>query len=47
MVAHVGKGGIILAAVHGPLPQAAKELKLAGAGALAGDGRGAPEKARL
>jgi heme exporter protein A len=47
MVAHVGKGGIILAAVHGPLPQAAKELKLAGVGALAGDGRGAPEKARL
>jgi heme exporter protein A len=47
MVAHVGKGGIILAAIHGPLPQAAKELKLAGAGALAGDGRGAPEKARL
>jgi heme exporter protein A len=47
MVAHVGKGGIILAAVHGPLPQAARELKLAGAGALAGDGRGAPEKARL
>jgi heme exporter protein A len=47
MVAHVGKGGIILAAVHGPLPQAARELKLAGVGALAGDGRGAPEKARL
>jgi heme exporter protein A len=47
MAAHVGKGGLILAAVHGPLPQAAKELKLAGVGALAGDGRGAPEKARL
>jgi heme exporter protein A len=47
MAAHVGKGGIILAAVHGPLPQAAKELKLAGAGALAGDRPGAPEEARL
>jgi heme exporter protein A len=47
MAAHVGKGGIILAAVHGHLPQAAKELKLAGAGARAGDGPGAPKEARL
>jgi heme exporter protein A len=46
MAAHVGKGGIILTAVHGSLPQAAKELKLAGAGALAGD-PGALEEARL
>jgi hypothetical protein len=41
------QGGLILAAVHGPLPQAAKELKLAGAGAWAGDGPGAPKEARL
>src|ERR1700730_12475844 len=46
IVPHVGKGGIILAAVHGPLPQAARELKLAGAGGLAGDGGGGPQQAR-
>jgi heme exporter protein A len=30
MEAHVARGGLILAAIHGPLPRPAKELKLGG-----------------
>jgi ABC-type transport system involved in cytochrome c biogenesis ATPase subunit len=31
MVEHLARGGLILAAVHDPLPIAAREVRLAGA----------------
>ncbi len=33
MATHLSRAGLILAAIHGPLPQTAKELRLAGAAA--------------
>jgi heme exporter protein A len=43
MSAHLAGSGMILAAVHGPVPQAAKEIRLEGAVASAGGGDTANE----
>ncbi len=47
MAVHLSKAGLILAAVHGAVPESAKELRLAGAGASARLGLDAPKEIRL